>query len=235
MTRRPWLLLSIPIALLLVSACTTTTGTGTDTTDFRASAGTLAYETGNGLSLIYLFDLDQAPADGEIEVTITGPDGWNADQSLTTTSFFTTAGNKWSWRNLTADAVDGTYTLTTQFDGRNYEEVLEVASDDVLVLPDPQTVLKQHDVVAATWPEVPSAASYYVQLYTDSNGHLPRGTLRAYTTSNSYTFSGLSLTAGTTYYLGVQTMSSDFSESNPKLPAGQFNTSFKAVSFLIDE
>lgn len=229
--------LLLPVVLTLVlTACGISDVTSSS--DFQAGAGTLNFSNGPGLSLMYTYNLREVPADNEVEVIITGPEGWNDGGSITTTATFVNTGRKWSWRNifrggdgeyLTVES--GTYTIQALFNGRTYTRQLTIDSSKRLAAVENLRVVSSSETeVSIDWDTVPSAQSYQVELYSVDDS-MPRGTFSTIVTASEHTFSDVALQIDGDYYVAVQAMPADFTSTSPDLPKGQFNTAFAASPF----
>jgi hypothetical protein len=228
--------LLIPVVLIPVLTACGLSG-GATSSDFEAGAGTLNFSNGPGLSLMLTYNLREVPADNEIDMVITGPAGWNDDQSITTTATFVSTGRKWSWRNIFRGSdgqyltvESGTYTVEAQFNGRTYARQLTVDSSDRLAAVENLDIGASETEVTINWDPVPSAQSYQVELYSVDDS-MPRGTYSTVVTSSNHTFSDLALQIDGDYYVAVQAMTADFTATSPEVPEGQFNMSFVATPF----
>ncbi|PYE51048.1 Ig-like domain-containing protein [Deinococcus yavapaiensis] len=146
-------------------------------------------------------------------VTLTGPTGWNNNQTVTLNVPAINLPNKtFTAATYASPAVAGTYRATTTINGEVYEDtaVLDVAQ----VLPTPTNVTvtaASTTSVSATWNAVPGATTYYLQVY-DCTGNLNSRLACTLLTSVNVggatqgTLNNLTLTAGAgkTYTVGVR-------------------------------
>ncbi len=224
--------------ITLLTACSTGSETPDSKAAFQVAAGTMDYPGGVGLSTLYTFDLEEGST-GDIEVTVSGPEGWNNDKSLTTISSFNRAGDHWSWRNLISDnegndlpLVTGVYSFETTVNGVPYSANVSVDAQQILPPPTDIAINATDSRVDVTWKPAEGANSYFLDIFA-TDGTLKRGVRKGYTNTTTYMFDDISLINGKEYIVGIQALPVDFVEGPVMLPEGAFNSSYMAQNFSL--
>ncbi len=190
---------------------------------------------------MFAFNLDTAPPPEGFEVKIFGPRGWNGGDPASRTYLYKDAGRRATWVSIFRDndgnrmeAVSGPYIIQADIDGEMRRVEVDLDTSERLPKPTDFAVLEgSTSTVSASWSAVPGATSYLVELFETETGTLEED-VTLYTSAPEVTLSGLNLTVGGEYRLGVTALPTDFTEGATRtLPQGQFNTSFVSQRFIV--
>lgn len=224
--------------VVLLTACSQDTLPKVSPPTFDAAGGTLNFSNGPGTNFMFVFNFQKVPPDSGVEVTITGPVGWNNGVPYAKTYYYQASGRQSSWLNIFKNesgeyfhAVSGDYRVEAEVDGRRHSLITTI--DAGLELERTSSIAVDSvssEEVRVTWARVDGAKSYFVELFS-LNGVPPRGVEKVYTDALSATFSGLSLAPGD-YYIGVTAFTADL-VGTWTLPDGPFNTAYSSHSFSV--
>jgi hypothetical protein len=236
MNKRRWFILMVAG---LLAACgeqrTTPTTTLPPPATLDLMVGTLNRGTGqgNGTHVVVYVSFAEKPSDTDLSVSLTGPAGWNGNQSIT----FNTADKAflidYGWRAFpvfTADAKAGEYKLGVTLKGQAYSKS-DTLTDPSFSLAPPTLTLSSSTKtqVDATWSAVAGAASYTIGLFK-GNYEQQIGVYQA-TKATSFSLTNLNLAPGT-YLVEVTPSTSDYTG----VPTKQrpYGVSFANVSFTVN-
>jgi hypothetical protein len=205
---------------------------------FEVAAGTLNYSDNAGASFMFVFNLDEVPSEG-LEVAISGPDSWNGGEEIRRIYSYETAGRKATWLNVfqgssgeILDVVSGEYSVSASIEGVIHAEEVVIEKSDQLAKPQGLVAAPEgSSTVSVTWEAVAGAESYLVELFATAT---TEGAF-VYVDGPSANLTGLALTQGEEYRVGVTALTADFSPGAARaLPGGAFNTSFASVRFTAE-
>lgn len=186
---------------------------------------------------MFVFNLDMVSTEG-IEVSIDGPESWNAGEEISRVYRYETAGRKATWLNVfqgndgqILNVVSGAYDVSAVISDVTHTEKVMIEASDQLSRPLGLTVVAEGTTtVGVSWEPVSGAQSYLVELF-------PKVTTEgsfAYTAATSAELTGLALIPGEEYRVGVTALTADFSpNAGRSLPNGMFNTSFASKHFTV--
>jgi hypothetical protein len=228
------------MGLLLVFAvgCGVNSPPGTQEGAFEVAAGTLNYNDNTGASFMFVFNLDEVPSEG-LEVAISGPESWNGGEEIRRIYSYEAAGRKATWLNVfrgssgdILDVVSGDYSVSTSIEGETHTVEVVIEKSDQLAKPQGLVAAPEgSSTVSVSWEAVPGADSYLVELFATATTE----DAFVYVAGPSANLTGLALTQGEEYRVGVTALTADFSPGAARaLPAGAFNTSFASVRFTAD-
>lgn len=224
---RPLLFVS-SVLLFLLTACPDTG----DSLSVQASGGTYARQTNPGLSdvtlgtaiVVKLRTASGALVNAPVNVTITGPSGWNADRP---SSFTYPAQAYWVVApERAAPPIAGNYTVQANLKGQaitsNFaiaaaSQTLELATITATVQ---GTAPNQN--VQASWSAITDAAGYYARVLNGTT--LVPASDDVYTLEAKASMPVGTLQADAAYFTVVYAINFDSVAENPSLPA-QFNLS----------
>ncbi len=170
-----------------------------------------------------------------VSVTVTGPAGWNNDDSVEFPVDMDVLIDGLQWFTI-SDAVVGTYEVDLAIDGGDTDYSHTFTLDDLTTLPLPTGLtLGAYDStsVAASWDAHPSASSYVPQLFKGPHA-APTTVADGVTTSTSYEFTGLALEPGE-YFFAVYVMPVDRTAQHRLVPPARFDVSLNATGLFTVE
>ena len=159
----------------------------------------------------------------DASITITGPQGWNADAPAT---FTYPAGSYWAIApEVAAIPVTGTYEVAATLTGSTFTQdvTLSDASQQLGVTELSATFSpKTENTVDVEWSPVANAQGYYLRLFDGATGS--QVAAEVYTTKTSEQITTSQIDERRTYVVAVYSTSIDTVVDDPTLPE-QFNMS----------
>ncbi|MCS7067369.1 MAG: hypothetical protein N2Z75_00735 [Meiothermus sp.] len=200
-------------ALALLSGCSSA-----PQAKLQASIGTYKAAT-TGRAYILVLRPQQQP--NSINVSVSGPGGYNETLTLQSASARTPSGVWWEFGwDASKTLTSGTYTFSTTLDGQTVQ--VSVSVDASAVLAQPTVSIGSNPTtkaVQASWTASSGATAYLVRLVNrTTNTVVARNLIAAQSTS----FSNLNLNPAHSYAVEVYAASSNISTDPPLVP-GQFN------------
>ena len=189
------------VVIFLFVGCNQQCNVGS-TEGVQASLGTYNYGGSKpGIAFLIVGNMPMTGPEG-VEVTVTGPSGWNGGNPLKTRLSRSVSGPGWWKRAYPIELVDGSYTLETQLPGGiHLKKTATLKASEVLARPAPRLTASATQATIS-WKAVPGAKAYSVNLWRKTSSE-SEFVVWWRTTGTSITFSGLELTSGETYYANV--------------------------------
>lgn len=192
----------LPLALgsaLLLASCTTTPAPDSSTLDFAAGTYTIQGTATPGTALLLRLMPGGTRPTEDVQVTVTGPAGWNEGAPLTLTY---RANEPVFWSLRTIAAVSGTYTATAQVGGKTYTASTSVDATSRLDVPGNVMVAESaNQSFTVSWQGVNGASAYLervIRVVEDGPDELVTGT-SVFTTGTSVTLPESVLALNTAY------------------------------------
>jgi hypothetical protein len=177
--------------------------------------------TGTAL-LVRLRKPDGTPVTASVQLTVTGPGGWNANQPLMLNY---PAGLLRQFYSLTPAPVSGTYEVDATIDGSPHSDQFEVNA--AVQLGSPATVVADlvgtPGAVGASWSAVSGAGSYLARVFDVGTQTIL--TPVAFTNVTSATLNGVPINGGGQKALQVFAFSNNMTPADPPVP-DSFDISF---------
>lgn len=185
---------------------------------------------GTAFFVYYAFP-SEGLGDGDVTATITGPDGWNADQAVTFEASKAILEDGWTtFSRYGIDAVAGEYQLEVNVKGTLYTATAMLINPDYAFPPVEEITVDATSATGVTvsWEHLSMAKSYSVGLWSGNYAELVKG--YAATTETTYTFADLNLAPGG--YL-VEVVAWPFDITGYPVKVEPYGFSFNAVTFTI--
>lgn len=227
----------VSIFLALLTACSSGGSPKLTTETFDDQGGTSSYSDRSGAAFMFVFDLDEAPAE-DVQVSVLGPNGWNDGAAARRVFQSLEAGRTATWVNIFRDTqgnlmdiVSGEYVVQTVLSGKTYRRIVNIETQNTLgKSANVAAIIESATSVNVTWNEVSSASSYLVRLTPVGDAEISGDTF-VYTRDNAATLDGLTLDAGAEYKVGVTALTAGFAEGSKRaMPAGAFNTAYASTT-----
>jgi hypothetical protein len=165
---------------------------------------------------------DGTPVTATVQLTLTGPGGWNANQPLMLSY---PAGLLRQFYTLSPAPVSGTYEVDATIDGSPHSDQFEV--DAAVQLGSPATVVADlvgtPGAVGSSWSAVSGAGSYLTRVFDVGTQTIL--TPVAFTNVTSATLNGIAINGGGQKALQVYAFSNNMTPADPPVP-DSFNVSF---------
>lgn len=167
--------------------------------------------------------------DEPVEVTFTGPAGWNGGAEYTDTAPVAAFEDGFTWFSpADVPAVSGDYEVTFTLDGASYTAQATADAGDVLpAATDITTADATTAGMAVSWSSVPGASSYLPALFASPYVTGADAVLGSFTSETSAIMEGLSLVPGE-YFMTVYAYNVDRAAPGRPVAPDQLNVSLGA-------